>query len=310
MSKTCILICTCDRPELLRQLLSALVPQAKAHGCATIIVDNGIRSSETVVASFQSEMEIVYERVVEPGLVSARNRAMSMALAFHPEFLAFIDDDEVPEADWLANLIRRIEQTGADFASGPVVPEYAAPPPRWATEGGFFHTSGDSFITGNLILRASCLPEGESQWFRHEFNFSGGEDNEFLSRLVENGAVHVVAEAAIVRESVPVSRMKGRYIWRRGLRDGVAIAQIIALRNRSRASIAAMVLCRTGAKIGYAFNHLFWSLSSPWRFHCAMADLAAASGIMLRGLGVKFAFYGHTKTGPSQATQELSGADL
>ena len=115
MPKTCILICTCDRPELLRQLLSALVPQAKAHGCTTIIVDNGMRSSETVVSSFQPEMPIVYERISEPGLVSARNRAMSLALAFHPEFLAFIDDDEVPEADWLSNLIRRVEETGADY---------------------------------------------------------------------------------------------------------------------------------------------------------------------------------------------------
>jgi succinoglycan biosynthesis protein ExoM len=160
MPKTCILICTFDRPGSLRQLLSALVPQANAHGCATIIVDNGIRSSETVVSSFQSEMNIVYERISEPGLVSARNRALSLALATHPEYLAFIDDDEVPEADWLSNLIRRIEQTGAGFASGPVVPEYAALPPRWATEGEFFHAPGDSFRTSNLILRASiCLPE-------------------------------------------------------------------------------------------------------------------------------------------------------
>ena len=109
MPKTCILICTCDRPELLRQLLSALVPQANAQRCATVIVDNGMRSSEAVVASFQSEMPIVYERISQPGLVSARNRAMSLALATHPEYLAFIDDDEVPEADWLSNLIRRIE---------------------------------------------------------------------------------------------------------------------------------------------------------------------------------------------------------
>ena len=299
MPKTCILICTCDRPEPLRQLLSALVPQANEHSCATIIVDNGISSAETVVSSFQPEMHIVYERISQPGLVSARNRAMNLALATNPEYLAFIDDDEVPETDWLSNLIRRVEETGADFASGPVIPEYTAPPPRWATEGEFFHASGDSFRTSNLILRVSSLPENESQWFHHEFNFSGGEDNEFLGRLVANGAVHVVAEAAIVRESVPASRMKRRYIWRRGLRDGVAIAQIIALRSRSRTTFAAMVLFRTGAKLGYALNHLFWSLIAPWRFHCAMADLVAASGIILRALGVKFVFYGNTKLGPA-----------
>lgn len=308
MPKTCILICTFDRPDSLRRLLSALVMQAKLHGCTTIVVDNGSNSSEEIVSAFLTSMSIVYDRIAERGLVSARNRAMSLALAVHPQFLAFIDDDEVPEADWLSNLIQRVEQTGADFACGPVVPEYTEPPPRWVIEGEFFNAPGDSFRTSNLILRASGIPADASQWFQHEFNFSGGEDNEFLSRLVANGAVNAVAETAIVRESVPASRMKRRYIWRRGLRDGVAIAQIIALRSQSRTSFAAMVFYRTGAKLGYALNHLFWTLIAPWRFHCAMADLAAASGIMLRALGVKFAFYGQAGNRPSDAMQELSRA--
>ncbi|MBZ0259649.1 MAG: hypothetical protein K8F90_03500 [Hyphomicrobiales bacterium] len=93
---------------------------------------------------------------------------------------------------------------------------------------------------------------------------------------------------------MPASRLKRRHIWRRGLRDGVAIAQILELRSKSKAGFAAMVLRRTGAKLGYAVNHLFWSLSQPWRFHRVMAGLAAATGILLRAAGVKFAFYGQT----------------
>ena len=295
MPRTCILICTCDRPESLRKLLSALLPQANAHRCATVIVDNGMRSSQAVVASFQPEMPVVYERISQPGLVSARNRAMSLALATHPEYLAFIDDDEVPEADWLANLIGRAEQTGADIIGGPVVPLFEAAPPQWAVAGDFFSKSGASPGTENLLLRVSSISSDESDWFRKEFNFSGGEDHEFLSRLIANGAVNVVAEAAIVHEAVPTSRMRRRYIWRRGLRDGVTIAQIIALRSQSRTGVAAMVLFRTGAKFGYAINHLVWSLSTPWRLHRAIADFASALGIVLRAVGVKFVFYGQAK---------------
>ncbi len=54
MPKTCILICTFNRPELLRRLLTALVPQARAQGCMTVIVDNGTRSSEAVVAPWKT----------------------------------------------------------------------------------------------------------------------------------------------------------------------------------------------------------------------------------------------------------------
>ena len=304
MPKTCILICTFDRPVLLQRLLSALALQAHVHDCTTIVVDNGPHSSEAIVSAFLSSLNIIYDRISERGLVIARNRAMSLALALQPQFIVFIDDDEVPEADWLANLIHRIEETGADLACGPVLPEYTEPPPRWATEGGFFEGSGDPPGTENLILRASSIPADKGQWFRPEFNLSGGEDYEFLSRLIANGAMHVVAEAAVVRETVPPSRLRRRYIWRRGLRDGVYLTQIISLKKQSWFAFAAAVLLKAGEKIGYGLNHLFWSPSAPWRLHRAIADFASAGGIILRSMGVRFEFYGQAK-----ALQELPRED-
>jgi succinoglycan biosynthesis protein ExoM len=292
MRKVCILICTFNRPELLRKLLQALKPQARLHESTVVIVDNGTAPSEAIVAAFQKEMNIVYQRLAEPGLVSARNAALRLALTHGPEFLAFIDDDEVPEAGWLSALIERLEESGADFATGPVIPDYAAPPPRWAVEGEFFHKSGETLCTSNLIMRAACLPTDESQWFRPEFNFSGGEDKEFLARMAAGGAVHTVAKAAIVREAVPASRMKSSYIWRRGLRDGVVIAEIISLGSTSRAGFVARVICRAAQKLGYALNHLFWTVKSPWRFNNAISDLAAVAGIVLRSVGLRIVFYG------------------
>ncbi len=295
MPRTCILICTFERPQLLHKLLAALVDQVRGQACTVIVVDNGTSSSEDIVLAFRASMNIVYDRLSARGLVSARNRALTLGIARKPEFLVFIDDDEVPEASWLANLIARLEETGADFACGPVIPDYAAPPPRWAKQGEFFNASADSFRTSNLILRASCIPSAESQWFRPEFNFSGGEDDEFLSRLAAGGAVHVEATTAVVRETIPQSRMRRRYIWRRGLRDGVAIAQIARLRNTSRAGFMAKVLWRACTKLGYGLNHLFWSPGTSWRLQSAIADFACAFGIITRALGVKFAFYGRVE---------------
>ena len=295
MPRTCILICTFERPQLLHKLLAALVDQVRGQACTVIVVDNGTSSSEDIVLAFRASMNIVYDRLSARGLVSARNRALTLGIARKPEFLVFIDDDEVPEASWLANLIARLEETGADFACGPVIPDYAEPPPRWAKQGEFFNASADSFRTSNLILRASCIPATESQWFRPEFNFSGGEDDEFLSRLAAGGAVHVEATTAVVRETIPQSRMRRRYIWRRGLRDGVAIAQIARLRNTSHAGFMAKVLWRACAKLGYGLNHLFWSPGTSWRLQSAIADFACAFGIITRALGVKFAFYGRVE---------------
>jgi succinoglycan biosynthesis protein ExoM len=292
MHKVCILICTFNRPELLRKLLQALVPQAKLHESTVVVVDNGTVPSEAIVAAFEKDMNIVYQQLSEPGLVSARNAALRLALLREPEFLAFIDDDEVPEAGWLCGLVEKLEESGADFATGPVVPDFAVPPPRWAKRGEFFEKSGETHCTSNLIVRAASIPADESQWFRPEFNFSGGEDKEFLARLAAGGAVHTVARSATVKESVPASRMKSRYIWRRGLRDGVVLAEIISLESTSRTGFVARIICRAAQKFGYALNHLFWMVKSPWRFNNAMSDLAAVAGVLSRSLGIRIAFYG------------------
>jgi succinoglycan biosynthesis protein ExoM len=292
MRKVSILICTFNRPELLRKLLQALAPQARQHESTVVVVDNGTEPSEAIAAAFQKDMNIVYQRLAAPGLVSARNAALRLALSRKPEFLAFIDDDEAPEAGWLSGLIERLEESGADFATGPVIPDFAAPPPRWAVKGEFFEKSGETHCTSNLIMRTACIPADESQWFRPEFNFSGGEDKEFLARLAAGGAVHTVAKAAIVKEVVPASRMKSSYIWRRGLRDGVVLAEIISLESTSRAGFVAGVIFRAAQKLGYALNHLFWTVKSPWRFNNAMSDLAAVGGILSHSMGLKLAFYG------------------
>jgi GT2 family glycosyltransferase len=155
--------------------------QAHLHGCTTIVVDNGLISSEEVVAAFTASMNIVYERIAERGLVSARNRAMGLALASQPEFLAFIDDDEVPEADWLSNLIKQVEQTGADFACGPVVPEYAVSPPRWGWLRGNFSKSQEILPVHPTCCFGPHDTGGREPVFQHKFNFSGGETMNFLA---------------------------------------------------------------------------------------------------------------------------------
>jgi succinoglycan biosynthesis protein ExoM len=292
MHKICILICTFNRPELLRKLLKALTPQAKQHESTVVIVDNGTEPSDAIAAAFRQDMDIVYQRVAEPGLVSARNAALRLALSRGAEFLAFIDDDETPETGWLSALVERMEESGADFATGPVVPDYAAPPPSWATKGEFFEKSGETHCTSNLIMRATCIPADEGQWFRPEFNFSGGEDKEFLARMAAGGAIHTVAKAAIVKEAVPASRMKSSYIWRRGLRDGVVIAEIVSLESTSRAGFLAAIICRCAQKLGYGLNHLFWTAKSPWRFNNAMSDMSAVVGVVLRSAGIRIDFYG------------------
>lgn len=290
--RICVLICTYDRPQLLRRLLSALFSQVTAFSAATVVIDNGRESSADVVADFQDQFDIWYQRVTEPGLSTARNASLRVGLSLHPKFLALLDDDEVPTENWLSQLLQTMTSTNADIVTGPVMPEFAREPPHWVADGRFFEKSGTNLCTSNLMIRASCIPKDETKWFLPEFNFSGGEDKEFLDRLRASGANHAVAETAFVKEFVPNTRLSRTYIWRRGLRDGVVIAKMVALQCPSFPGYISKIAGRSAQKLGYALNHFFWSANTPWRFNNAMSDLAAIAGMLLYTLGKGPTFYG------------------
>lgn len=297
-----ILICTHDRPQSLQRLLDGLRAEWQP-GVFLAIADNGTRSSQAVVDQFQNCFPMSYRRIPEPGLVVARNAAIELALGQDADFLVFIDDDEAPRKGWLASLLQTLEDRKADIATGQVEAEFLVDPPAWALSGRYFEDDGHSYRTSNLVIRASTFPKDPGKWFQSQFNFLGGEDSELLGRLVEGGAVHAVAEGAVVTELVPAERLRRRYIWRRGTRDGAVIAEIIFMRRGP--SMAAFMLCLVEAakKLGYACNHVFWTWLQPWRINNALYDIHATAGICMRMGGFRPAFYGRR----SKANSDMSG---
>ena len=292
MPRIVILICTCDRPQLLERLLHRLWPQAIRLDAPIVVIDNGRISSQHIVADFEPRVLIHYERLSSKGLASARNASLRAALKYSPDLLAFIDDDEIPNDNWLQSLLLEFETTRADVIVGPVEAEYVSPPAEWVTAGRFFEKSGDTLCTSNLLLCASKLPAHEADWFRQEFNLTGGEDNELLNRLVAGGATQAVAVAAIVREVIPPERATLSYICRRGFRDGVVITQTARLREKSSFSMFVTVTRAATMKLGYALNHLFWSVKEHWRLAKALADVSSAVGMCYSMLGFRLVMYG------------------
>lgn len=286
-----ILICTHDRPEFLRLLLEGLRHE-RQPGVFLCVVDNGIRSSAAIVEPFGAEFELYYRRVEEPGVVVARNACLALAMDHAPDMLVFIDDDETPNPGWLSAMTRTLRDTNADFVTGPVEARFLVPPPNWALRGDFFRHDGHAYRTSNLAIRAAALPKDPADWFQVPFNRLGGEDSELLSRLVEGGAVHMIATDAVVTEFVPAERLRRRYIWRCGTRDGAIIAETILTKRGTTTVAYAACLREAMRKLGYAANHLFWTLRSPWRINSAIRDVNASLGIILKLAGQTSNYYG------------------
>lgn len=292
----CVAICTHDRPVQLRALLDGLLQQTYAQPFPVIIVDNGTIPAADIVQRYRDRLRIVLDPISQAGLAAVRNRAMQLGLDHGCDFLAFIDDDEVPVPGWLTALMRAQHDSQADLVFGPVLATYHGTPPKWVTDGGFFERWGDTPGSGNALIRLEILPANPKEWFLDVFGATGGEDADFFDRLMDKGAVHAVAPKAIAYEDTPPERASLRFIWRRGVRDGAVIAQRIALRDRPLGAKILSGASQFGAKLGHASNHFFRALFTPWRAIKGIADIGAAWAILRFALGHRFHFYGPKPT--------------
>jgi cellulose synthase/poly-beta-1,6-N-acetylglucosamine synthase-like glycosyltransferase len=98
--KTTIAICTRDRPEDLKQCLEGIT-QIPDDGQEVIVIDSCSQNQQTKeICQRFPEVRYIYENF--PGLNRARNRALIEA---SHEIIAFIDDDAIPDPNWLRWLL-------------------------------------------------------------------------------------------------------------------------------------------------------------------------------------------------------------
>jgi GT2 family glycosyltransferase len=199
-----------------------------------VVVDNDPEeSARSVCDEVAARRAYPIHYVVEKnrGIAFARNAALAVALS-NSDFVAFIDDDEVPEPDWLSELLRVQKFYNADVVTGPCLPQYLEPPPSWVVEGGFHElpryptgTQRHMAFTNNVLVRTAVF-ESVDRYFDESMALSGGEDDEFFSRAYRAGFRIVWADNAIVHESVPASRSTVGWLVRRGFRVGTSSAWV------------------------------------------------------------------------------------
>jgi len=226
----CVCICTYRRPELLTRLLARLPELQRGAGLFTVscvVIDNDENgSAAAVVSSFQNsgKLEISYQREPERNFASVRNRAVRAAGG---NYIAFIDDDEIPEREWLLQLLETCRRHDCAGALGPVRPYFDERPPRWLEKSKLcdrpVHLTGmildwQQTRTGNVLLRRDIFEPG-GIWFDPVYR-TGGEDVDFFKRAIASGRKFVWCEEAPAYELVPLERMRLAYHLRRALLQG------------------------------------------------------------------------------------------
>jgi glycosyltransferase involved in cell wall biosynthesis len=253
--KVDIAVATYRRPKGLARLLGGLERLRFPEGAPdlrVVVIDNDAEGSARAVceeAQAWLDLPLLHRVEKRRGIPQARNAAIGAALE-RAEFLAFIDDDEVPSPLWLAELLRVQAATGADAVAGPCEPVFEDRVPRWVERGGFFerprHATGarlDQAFTHNVLVRTPALARLDAL-FDERMALSGGSDVELFRRFAARGHSIVWADEALVFEWVPRSRANARWILQRAFRVGAQSTFVD--RRRERPVAAARLLAPGG----------------------------------------------------------------
>lgn len=282
-----VCICTFKRPDFLRRLFDDLRNQ-DTGGLFTysiVVCDNDhLRSAEPLVSEFTTTANIAVKYCVEPqqSIALARNKAVQNATG---NYVAFIDDDEFPESNWLQALFNACNKYSVDGVLGPVKPSFGTGVPNWIVKGRFYnkpcHKTGFVLAsrntrTSNVLLKAYVM-QGMTLPFRPEFR--AGEDVDFFRRAIEQGHVFIWCNEAVVHEEIPPARWKRSYLLRKALLRG-ACASL-------RPTVGVLSVTKSvGAVLTYGFVLPFAALMGQHRFMDLLVRLCDHLGKVLAVLGI------------------------
>lgn len=205
---------------------------------STVIIDNDFaQSARNIVEETRKDSGITidYYCEAEQNIALARNKAVQNASG---DYLAFIDDDEIPCRKWLLNLYQSINTYKADGVLGPVLPSYAGEPPKWVIKGrlcerkafetGTAINNPRDTRTGNVLINGNIF-RTDKEPFDYRLGKTGGEDVDFFRRKLEQRHIFIWCNEAYVHEIVPQHRLKRSYFIRRALLRGRVSANNITL---------------------------------------------------------------------------------
>lgn len=196
-----VAVCTRDRPEDLQRCLEALM-RLPDDGQEYLVIDN-CPATDATQELVKNYPQFRYVREDVQGSSAARNRALREA---KHEFVAFTDDDAVPDGNWLRSLLRNFSDPRVMCVTGLVMPlELETEAQEWferySPHGrGFgrvvFDGAHSNPLMVNLVgVSASMALRSRAIDFIGLFDevlgagtpTASGEDCEFFTRILRSG---------------------------------------------------------------------------------------------------------------------------
>lgn len=246
-----VVVCTYTdrRWDVLSTCVSALREQTLRPHEILVVVDHAPPLLERIARELPGTVAL--PSAGPPGLAGSRNTGARAATG---AIVAFIDDDAVPEPDWLQRLVGPYEDASVAAVGGGIVPRWAVARPAWFPPefdwvvGCTYRGLPDTRATVRNVIGANM--SFRRMVFEHLEFFSGlghaggrslgGEETDFCIRLAEAlpGSRIVYEPGARVRHHVPLDRARFSYFMQRCYSEGVSKG-VLARRVGSGAGLAS-----------------------------------------------------------------------
>ena len=235
------IICTYNREKYIYECLSRLAKNTEKDGWEIVLVNNNSTDGtaaecERFVADYvPKNYRYFMER--QQGLSYARNRGIAEAKG---NWLVFLDDDALVEANYIANLQKNIvEHPEAKAFGGAIEPFFEEETPNWLSPWSMMFVS--AIDLGNYVkpFAANQYPVGANMGISKEaiervgkFNTSlgrvgnnlmGGEEKDIFNRIRQAGMSILFFPSIKVQHCIPSKRTTKEFIAKLG--NGVGLSE-------------------------------------------------------------------------------------
>lgn len=269
---------TLNRPKMLEDTLKSFLGLTVPEGyhLHLLVADNDPeKSAEEAVMNISSKLKFPCSYIVEErrGIVYMRNTIIDKAESLGADLLAFIDDDEEVEANWLEIMLENKAKFEANVVVGRVARILPADTPKWILKGKFFErpsiktgTVRKAASTSNVIFDFDLLCKEMGLRFHPALNLAGSSDTFMFTEATEKGAKIIWVNDDLIKESIPKSRMTVKWLLERAFRH---------------------TNCRTlRARLKYPYPKVLWSEGLYGLLHFVLGIISIPVYIFLGKAGI------------------------
>lgn len=285
-----VVICTCNRAAIIAQAVRSVLEQETrgAFIYEVLIVDDGStdntrEAAQRLIAEYGERLRYVYKN--GGGVADARNFGVKAAQG---DWIAFFDDDQIAEPQWLFELYQVTKNHRTKCVGGSLslmLPEsfdleLGRKSRRVLGERDFGHevrkyVNDEVPGTGNVFFHKQLfeMVNGFDVAMRE-----GAEDTDFFSRIRACGEEIWYAPNAHAHHVIPESRANMEFIRWVTIKSGVAYARI-QYKRQGMAKLLLTSLTRLGVTLFREIPLTLWSALS--RNQALQMDCLCASGFTL-----------------------------